>query len=173
MNDKTDNRYRDEAVDEAGPEFMSGMVDELDYIPRNERLGRAGRVKRNPHMKWLLAIAIASLILIVVLATAFDNKESREGADSLEASLARIEARLETLETKIARIENISPELHENRAASNKSNSRESYHIVRPGDTLSGIAGKYGLTVEVLCKLNQLTVKDPIKPDQKLLVSPN
>jgi len=170
MNDKTDNRYRDEAV----PEFMSGMVDELEYIPRNERLGRAGRVKRSRNMKWLLAIAIAALILIVVLATAFDDKASREeGTASLEASLARIEERLETLETKIARIENISSELHENRAASNKSNSRESYHIVQPGDTLSGIAGKYGLTVEVLCKLNRLTVKDPIKPDQKLLVSPN
>ena len=77
------------------------------------------------------------------------------------------------LETKIARIEDSAPELPEKRAASTQSNSRESYHIVRPGDTLSGIAGKYGLTVEVLCKLNRLTVKDPIKPDQKLLVSPN
>ena len=75
MNDKTDNPCRDEAV----PEFMSGMVDELEYIPRNERLGRAGRLKRKHNMKWPLAIAVAVLILIVVLATAFDNKASREG----------------------------------------------------------------------------------------------
>jgi len=167
MSDKTDNRYKDEAV----PEFLSGMVDELEYIPRNERLGRAGRLKRNHKMKWLLAIAIAALVLIVVLATAFEDKE--EGADSLEASLARIEARLKTVETKIARIEDLSPQLLEKGAASTKSSSRESYHIVSPGDTLSGIAGKYGLTVQVLCKLNQLTVDQPIKPGQKLLVSPD
>ncbi|MCF8129373.1 MAG: LysM peptidoglycan-binding domain-containing protein [Deltaproteobacteria bacterium] len=167
MSDRTDNRYKEEAV----PEFLSGMVDELEYIPRNERLGRAGRLKRSRNMKWLLAIAIAALILIVVLATAFEDKE--EGADSLEASLARIEERLATLETKIARIENLSPELHENGAASTRSSSRERYHIVSPGDTLSGIAGKYGLTVQVLCKLNQLTVDQPIKPGQKLLVSPD
>jgi cell division protein FtsB len=167
MSDKTDNRYKDEAV----PEFLSGMVDELEYIPRNERLGRAGRLKRNHKMKWLLAIAIAALILIVVLATAFEDKE--EGADSLEASLARIEERLKTLETKIARIEDLSPQLLEKGAASTESSSRESYHIVSPGDTLSGIAGKYGLTVQVLCKLNQLTVDQPIKPGQKLLVSPD
>jgi LysM repeat protein len=169
MSDKTDNRYKDEAV----PEFLSGMVDELEYIPRNERLGRAGRLKRDHKMKWLLAIAIASLILIVVLATAFEDKASKEGTDSLEASLARIEERLKTLETKIARIEDLSPQLLEKGAASTKSSSRESYHIVSPGDTLSGIAGKYGLTVQVLCKLNQLTVDQPIKPGQKLLVSPD
>jgi len=167
MSHKTDNRYKDEAV----PEFLSGMVDDLEYIPRNERLGRAGRLKGNHKMKWLLAIAIAALVLIVVLATAFEDKE--EGADSLEASLARIEARLKTVETKIARIEDLSPQLLEKGAASTKSSSRESYHIVSPGDTLSGIAGKYGLTVQVLCKLNQLTVDQPIKPGQKLLVSPD
>jgi len=170
MNDKTDNRYRDEPI----PEFMSGMVDELEYIPRNERLGRAGRLKRKRNIKWLLAIAGAVLVLIVILATTFDNKEPREGADSLEGSLGKIEERLKILETKIARFEeNIDPEMLDKRAASTQPKSRERYHTVSPGDTLSAIAGKYGLTVEVLCKLNQLKVDDPIRPDQKLLVSPN
>ncbi len=172
MNDKIDEQNRHEGVDESVPEFMSGMADELEYIPRNERLGRAGRLKRNGNTKWLLAIA--ALVLIVVMAFTLKDNESSQGADALETSLSKIEGRLKALETKIARIEaNITPHLLEKNGVLAQSKSREQYHVVLPGDTLSAIAGKYGLTVEVLCKLNQLTVDEPIKPGQKLLVSPN
>ena len=172
MTDKTVKHHRDEAV----PEFMNDIVDDLEYIPRNGRLGRAGRLKRKRNAKWLLSVASGVLILLVVLAIAFDNKEksARGAADSLEATLVQIEERLGALETKIAHIEkSIDPRLHEKKASSIKSKSQGEYHTVRPGDSLSAIATKYGLTVDVLCKLNQLTVDKPIKPDQKLLVSPN
>ena len=51
MKQKAIKKERDDTVDEAVPEFMAGMVDELEYIPRNERLGRAGRLKRNSPQK--------------------------------------------------------------------------------------------------------------------------
>jgi superfamily II DNA/RNA helicase len=172
MTDKTVKHDRDEAV----PEFMNDIVDDLEYIPRNGRLGRAGRLKRKRNAKWLLSVASGVLILLVVLAIAFDNEEkpARGAADSLETALVQIEKRLEALETKIARFENsIDPRLHEKKATSIKSKPQKDYHTVQPGDNLSAIATKYGLTVDMLCKLNQLTADKPIKPDQKLLVSPN
>ncbi len=157
------------------PEFMSGMVDDLDFIPRNERLGRAARLKNKRRLKWLLAIAAAVLLLIVLLAGAFDHEEEREGTvDALETNLMRIEKRLDELENKIARIEKgAAPGLLENKTALSQLKSQDRYHTVRPGDSLSAIAAKYGITVDLLCKWNHLTVDEPIKPDQKLLISPN
>jgi hypothetical protein len=161
MTDNTDKHERDEAV----PEFMNDIVDDLEYIPRNERLGRAARLKRKQRSKWLLTIASGAFVLIVVLAIAFDNEEksARGTAGSSEAVLIRIEKRLEVLETKIALMEKSMP----------TSKPKNAYHTVRPGDNLSAIASKYGITVDRLCQLNQLTGDETIKPDQKLLVSRN
>ena len=160
MTDKTVKHERDEAV----PEFMNDIVDDMEYIPRNERLGRAGRLKRKYNAKWLPVVASVVLVLIVVLTMVFDNEEksARETANSPETGLARIEERLEVLETKIALMEKMTRPT---------SNTVKRYHTVRPGDSLSAIAGKYGTTVDRLCKLNQMTVDEPIRPGQKLLVS--
>jgi LysM repeat protein len=46
------------------------------------------------------------------------------------------------------------------------------YHEVRRGETLFRISKDYGLTLEQLCRLNQITPQTPIQPGQKLLVSP-
>ncbi len=45
------------------------------------------------------------------------------------------------------------------------------YHVVNRGDSLYGIAKKYGLSVEKLCALNKISTRKPIHPGQKLLVS--
>jgi len=173
MNQKTVRHERDDTVDEAIPEFMNDMVDDLEYIPRNERLGRAGRLKRKHRSKWLLTISSGALVLIVVLTIAFDNEEKSAGgaAGSPEAGLVRIEKRLEALETKIVLMEKSmrsDPYKKKSKPASKPGNR---YHTVRSGDNLSAIASKYGITVDRLCQLNQLTIDQTIKPDQKLLVS--
>jgi len=46
------------------------------------------------------------------------------------------------------------------------------YHTVRKGDTLYRISKKYGITVEELRKLNNLSADQPLRAGQKLLVSP-
>ncbi|OQY50707.1 MAG: hypothetical protein B6240_01105 [Desulfobacteraceae bacterium 4572_87] len=175
MNQKTVRHERDDTVDEAIPEFINDIVDDPEYIPRNERLGRAGRLKRKHRSKWLLTIASGALVLIVVLTIAFDNEEKpvRGAAGSPEAGLVRIEKRLEALEAKIALMEksrNTDPYEKKSKPASKPGNA---YHTVRSGDNLSEIASKYGITVDRLCQLNQLTIDKPIKPGQKLLVSQN
>ena len=171
MTDKTVKQQKDETVNEAIPEFMTEIVDDLEYVPRNERFGRAGRLKRKHNSKWLLVIASGVLLLIVVLAIVFDNEEkpTREAVSPLTAGFERIEARLDALEAKIARMEESGGlGLHEKKV---RSESGTQYHTVRPGETLSVIAEKYGITVDRLCRLNQLKVDQPIRPGQKLRVS--
>jgi general secretion pathway protein D len=46
------------------------------------------------------------------------------------------------------------------------------FHEVLPGDTVGGIAKKYGLTPEQIYRLNDLTEKQVIRPGQRILVSP-
>ena len=50
--------------------------------------------------------------------------------------------------------------------------AKAQYHEVRPGDTLYGIASKYGLTLDQLLRLNNLKKNAALQPGQKLLVSP-
>lgn len=171
MIDKIVTQKRDDTVDDAIPEFMAEMVDDMEYIPKNERLGRANRLKRKHRSKWLLTIASGALLLIVVVAIAFDNGEKSAGGDSPKAGLVRLEKRLEALEGKIALMEqNMRSDPHQKKSKPTPKPGNR-YHTVRPGDNLSAIASKYGITVDRLCQLNRLTIDQPIKPDQKLLVS--
>jgi LysM repeat protein len=45
------------------------------------------------------------------------------------------------------------------------------YHEVQPGDTLFWIAKKYRISVDELCRLNQITPNQIIRQGQKLLIS--
>ena len=45
------------------------------------------------------------------------------------------------------------------------------YHEVRRGDTLSEIADKYGLRIQELCRLNEITPSTIIRPGDMLLIS--
>jgi LysM repeat protein len=59
-------------------------------------------------------------------------------------------------------------------AAKKETVSREKrqYHTVRSGDTLFRIALKYGIPLDELRRINNLTPNQDIYPDQKLLVTP-
>lgn len=46
------------------------------------------------------------------------------------------------------------------------------FHVVRPGDNLYRIARKYQISVDELCRLNNISSKKAIYPGQKLLVTP-
>jgi len=47
------------------------------------------------------------------------------------------------------------------------------YHQVRPGETLYSIAQQYSLTVDELCRLNDMNTTQVIHPGQELLVAPD
>lgn len=48
--------------------------------------------------------------------------------------------------------------------------SKGQYHVVQPGDTLSRIAEKYGISVEALSSLNKIPKDQTIYPNQKILI---
>jgi lipid-binding SYLF domain-containing protein len=52
-----------------------------------------------------------------------------------------------------------------------RSQAEGRYHVVRSGDTLSKIGNHYGISVDELCRLNNIKKTDTIHPGQKLLVS--
>ncbi len=49
-----------------------------------------------------------------------------------------------------------------------QSTSSAGYHIVRSGDTLSGIATKYHTTIDELCRLNNITRRTVLQLEQKI-----
>jgi hypothetical protein len=49
--------------------------------------------------------------------------------------------------------------------------TKDRYHEVRRGETLYRIAKKYGISVQELCRLNDINSNKIIQPNQKLLVS--
>ena len=56
----------------------------------------------------------------------------------------------------------------EKKIAQAKSRPRSSVHKVRNGESLSGIAKKYGTTVDRLCRLNNISRKTTLRPGQIL-----
>ena len=52
------------------------------------------------------------------------------------------------------------------------SQTKGTYHEVRPGESFYRIAQQHGITVDELLRLNHLTKKQTIYPGQKLLVAP-
>ncbi len=51
------------------------------------------------------------------------------------------------------------------------SKGKDRYYVVRRGDSLYGIARKNNLSVEKLCRLNKISLKQAIRPGQKLLIA--
>jgi lipid-binding SYLF domain-containing protein len=52
-----------------------------------------------------------------------------------------------------------------------RSQAKGQYHVVRSGDTLSKISTQYGVSVDELCRLNNMKKTDTIHPGQRLLVA--
>jgi LysM repeat protein len=64
-----------------------------------------------------------------------------------------------------------SPKASPPEAKMDKSSAAKVY-LVQKGDTLYSISRKNGVAVEQLLKLNNLSLKDPIRPGQKLMLGP-
>jgi LysM repeat protein len=119
------------------------------------------------------------------------EREAVTGADfakreaELEGSLGEIERSVEFL---AIRVEKLAGRVdRENKEAASSPAETESllpiqrkplsygkntYHMVRPGDTLYKIARLYGTSVEELCRLNNISTSQVIHPGERLLVAP-
>ncbi len=64
------------------------------------------------------------------------------------------------------------PILSETRQSTDKPKNDIQWYIVKDGDTLSTIAGAYGLTTDTLRWANNINDPDSVKPGQKLVIPP-
>jgi LysM repeat protein len=149
----------------------------------------------------LLAVGAVILVLIIVLLFRGSGKQDltpiQSRLDQFEKRMAladgygkRIEAlenQMKSLQQSQSKLEGSAKSLAERfdkvsrqmekppaQPPSNKepSQAKAQVHEVRPGDTLYGIASKYGITLDQLFRLNNLKKNAAIQPGQKLLISP-
>jgi LysM repeat protein len=131
------------------------------------------------------------LIVLLLSCYACQKTDYPEEVDAIEARVTVIEqriAQLEKMEQRITAYEFQIKELRESivrladmvtktpGAALTKKGqpagqTKEEYYLVQPGDSLYGVAQKYGFTVEELRRLNNLKKGQIIHPGQKLLVN--
>jgi LysM repeat protein len=93
-------------------------------------------------------------------------KSLQQAQAGLEATGKSIDERLDKLAKQVekAQASTAAP-----RAAAQ---AKTQVHEVRPGDTLYGIAGEYGITLNQLLRLNNLNRNATLRPGQKILISP-
>lgn len=94
---------------------------------------------------------VGAVVLVIIIFVAF---LSVWGIYLSKADFNALITRVDRIEERLANME-----------------GRTQYHVVARGESLSQIAGKYGLTVDKLRNLNKMTPRQNIQPGQKLLVS--
>jgi LysM repeat protein len=183
-------------VDQDMDEVREGITNDRSYAQKYgaHRRGRElydARGVRKTLILW--SVGILLLALVMVLLFRGDDKEVLEELAALKERVGQLEKRQPELERageRVARLEGRVSGLKKsisklNRAVASKSKeprvvkktptspAKGRFHKVRPGDTLYGIAGKYGLTVNQLRRYNNMDKNQGIRPGQKLRIEPN
>jgi len=144
--------------------------------------------------RYRLSLRISFLLLIVLFLSCYgcQKRDYAEELDAISARLAMIEQRmtqlekmeqrlsayefqLKALQESFARLDGTITEILETSQTDRGQPATQrtaGYYRVERGDSLYGIAKKYGLTVEELRQLNNLTKGQVIYPGQNLLVNP-
>ena len=103
--------------------------------------------------------------------------ELRRSVSNLNAAGETLNRRMDDLSNKVVQLQKSAAETKAKRQTPVRVKTEEGVktekgiHQVQPGETLYRIAKKYGLSVAELCRLNQMSKDQAIKPGQKLLVS--
>jgi LysM repeat protein len=93
-------------------------------------------------------------------------KSLRQEQAGLVSTGKTLDERLERLTRQVEKAQAAAP------APRAAAQARTQVHEVRSGDTLYGIAGRYGMTLDQLLRLNNLNRNATLRPGQKLVVAP-
>jgi len=126
----------------------------------------------NPKIYWaekrnLILIGVGVLIVALIF---FFFRVS--GKDKSTETLAQREQKLAAIEQKIAALERQKEDLLASGLIKSFAEKAKRYHKVKKGETLTGIAKRYGLSVKELQRMNKLSPKTILAVNQKLIVSP-
>ena len=96
----------------------------------------------------------------------------KRSQDSINGQLNTVSVQVDQLEGKMASA-TVRPKIPDTVRSSLLTQDKGRYHEVRSGETLYRIAKAYGLSVDELCRLNNISPDQvgDIKPGQRLLVS--
>jgi len=103
----------------------------------------------------------------------------KEQVNTLQQSAAALEESKKFLEGEMNKLaQGMSQVTRERAARAEATPAKESavqgkkrYYVIRSGDTLYGIARKFGISVADLCRLNDLSPAQTLHPGQKLVVN--
>lgn len=95
-------------------------------------------------------------------------KEENAHLERIELEMRQIKVRME----EMSQIKKQDTKLREQGLnETDTSNSKTTrYHEVQRGDTISEIAKEYGITIQELCRLNEITPRTIIRPGEMLIV---
>jgi hypothetical protein len=162
-------------------ELRKEVAEDLRGNQRNRSVNRPGFTAGFRPERGSLLLAVIGILAVILAIVLFLGRGDRIPEEDLRAMAAKISdlekklAKVEAVEEKMAALETRVRKLQRSVSkgfgpvASRSQAAR--YHEVRQGETLSGIAKKYDITVQDLCRLNKVTPKSIIRPGQKLLVS--
>jgi LysM repeat protein len=141
-----------------------------------------------PRLSLLVGIVLLSVILF--LFGGCSREESKEDMSLVNGKLEQLEKKIAQLEAQFSetnesvttlgsyvtyleeRIEKLNKESEKaSHPKEPPSRKNEQYHKVVRGDTLYSISKKYGLSVDEIRRLNNLSDSKPIQPGQKLMVT--
>lgn len=165
---------------------------EIEIEPREQNHPTSQRSLKKFFAEKQNLILIGAGILIIVLIFFFSGiagkDKSTEVLVQLEKNLTAMEQKIATLETEqknltsgpvkrlTERVEMLEkrPTEKTNPTISTKAQTAPlaiRYHVVKKGESIAGIAKRYGLTVEELRRKNKLSPKTTLAVGQKLIVS--
>jgi LysM repeat protein len=168
------------------------LNDEIEIEPREPyhtpSQGRIIKFFAEKQSLILIGVGVLIVVLIFLFSGIAGKDKSTEVLVQLEKNLAAMELKIATLETKhenltsgpvknlTERVEMLEkhPTEKPKPAVPLKAKTTpvaKRYHEVKKGETLAGIAKRYGLSVEELRRKNKLSPKATLTVGQKLIVS--
>ncbi len=177
---------------------MDEELDEEDlHLPKRRRIGSVdGRPLRILLIILLVFVFAGGIYYFLSRPAGEDTSALQTKVGALEQKIMGLEKQLSELQGKVGasapdavllqRIDALAGKveaLERERQARAESKAKPSdvakpaaptgkqYHIVQKGETLYGISKKYGISVDALQKLNNLSPERPLRVGQKLVVS--
>lgn len=182
MKMKEHQRSESQSAPRGGHQGGKTGVEKLNrtgYLDRYSRKIRSplGRLRNFTGVSVTLLATL--LVITALLSSGCRGEDYRPELNAIRDRLKRLEEKMEQMEyreRKIARLEDqireMKKSLEKYERAPTRVLAQERYHTVRKGETLSGIAKRYGMSVEEVCGLNGISPKSIIRPGQRLLISP-
>ena len=126
-----------------------------------------------------IAMGIVLLVILYLLIFGRHSGPSWEDIRDIESKIRQLERRLleseKTVRLEVAELQGRIVDLQRSLASGNNPKTKRAeefrYYEVKPGDTLTDIARENDLTIQELCRLNNLSFTDIIRPGQMLLVN--